>query len=611
MSALVSFHQQSRAYIDITICMIADRTDRRLVGSSCIEGRIALWTGKKVSLTDSPCVLAVVAMIVELLYYNDSVLRTGNSSGRMPDKKQSVRMVMPSQLTSTGLMPGCISLGGRVVRLRLLEQKAGDEAREKKKTKGSNRNKRGSNRPPNPGYEVHLACGATSEDTIVVQTWVADYIQMMKQADSRRSGLVIRKGEVREHTTETKLWTTSRCPYYVRIPAGGSMQVVAGEPQWPVMHPITSSQELCSLRHPDLVCVAGCIVEPAPAKKTVKVSTEEVEVANAFLRIDDRVVRLSAWRQLTPQVENLRVGQNYFFDTVKIDKTLDETGELGLVMIVPSKVLTCPSHLELALSGESIAVDAGNSAADVANSSRILPALDESTAADAVKPAGIAQDRVLGDVTNEEAKWSTVSMLALMKSSNQWQAASTVWITPACFIAPARGGLAYRGCSSCKKGLQDGKPSCQCGQSHQCHWKSSVTVTDLTGQVDAVVFEGIVELKPIFDQLRLAGEFIPENYLVDNDKGMANTMEAMALIAAIPFTILVEPRHQRHQNAIELVIRKIRPTWEEEPLSIGPLPRIAGETRMRIPFTPICKSGQIAIALVEVRGYCDEGEVTM
>ena len=136
-------------------------------------------------------------------------------------------------------------------------------------------------------------------------------------------------------------------------------------------------------------------------------------------------------------------------------------------------------------------------------------------------------------------------------------------------------------------------------------------MTDLTGQVDAVVFEGIVELKPIFDQLRLAGEFIPDNYLVDNDKGMANTMEAMALIAAIPFTILVEPRHQRQQNSIELVIRKIRPTWEEEPLSIGPLPRIAGETRMRIPFTPICKSGQIAIALVEVRGCCDEGEVTM
>ena len=70
MSALVSFHQQSRAYIDITICMIADRTDRRLVGSSCIEGRIALWTGKKVSLTDSPCVFTVVAMIVELLYYS-------------------------------------------------------------------------------------------------------------------------------------------------------------------------------------------------------------------------------------------------------------------------------------------------------------------------------------------------------------------------------------------------------------------------------------------------------------------------------------------------------------------------------------------------------------
>ena len=61
------------------------------------------------------------------------MLRTGNNSGRMPDKKQSVRMVMPSKLTSTGLMPGCISLGGRVVRLRMLEQKAGDEAREKKK----------------------------------------------------------------------------------------------------------------------------------------------------------------------------------------------------------------------------------------------------------------------------------------------------------------------------------------------------------------------------------------------------------------------------------------------------------------------------------------------
>ena len=59
--------------------MIADRTDRRLVGSSCIEGRIALWTGKKVSLTDSPCVFTVVAMIVELLYYSvrfdDSLLQ--------------------------------------------------------------------------------------------------------------------------------------------------------------------------------------------------------------------------------------------------------------------------------------------------------------------------------------------------------------------------------------------------------------------------------------------------------------------------------------------------------------------------------------------------------
>ena len=122
-------------------------------------------------------------------------------------------------------------------------------------------------------------------------------------------------------------------------------------------------------------------------------------------------------------------------------------------------------------------------------------------------------------------------------------------------MSMADGGLAYMGCSACKKGRLDGQPTCQCNKDTQAYWKANVLLTDNTAQVTATMFDVTAELEAFAD---LQGEpFNPSRFAEDKDA--ADNL--MLSIAAMPFTMLIEFQDSEFVGGLALVVRKLAPTF--------------------------------------------------
>ena len=381
----------------------------------------------------------------------------------------------------------------------------------------------------------------------------------------------LRGGTICAHTPTTRQYTTSRCKYYVQVDRLDHLKVPDAMLEcWPAHHPTTRLEDLKFVVSGELVCVAARLVGPAPTKKNVSASGEELQVTNAMIREDRTVVQCTAWREASDRLETLVVGQLYFFDAVKVNKSQDGSGSVSLVVVGQTKILPCPESIAAKLSDTPSTMEEG----------------DHMT-----KLAG----KGFKDVTQENAKWCSVSMINCLMHPNVAQVGNTVYRVPSSTVTVTSTGLAYRGCAVCKKAVQNGALWCNCarsGQEPKCYWKANISVADITAQVNGTMFDAVADFKPLFEKFKFHVEFIPENFLADDEQGVLNTEEAVSLIAAIPMTVLIELADGRQAGRqLDLIVRNLRPTMEEKVEMLPVLPRIPLETSTRIPLAPLAKTG--------------------
>ena len=80
----------------------------------------------------------------------------------------------------------------------------------------------------------------------------------------------IAKGRIKQHTEASKRWTPSRSPYYVVVDKDADIRLFNTPPsQWLPHYPETAVEDLQHLAPDMLVCVAGRVMMPEPAKRDV------------------------------------------------------------------------------------------------------------------------------------------------------------------------------------------------------------------------------------------------------------------------------------------------------------------------------------------------------
>ena len=338
---------------------------------------------------------------------------------------------------------------------------------------------------------------------------------------------------------------------------------------WPAYHPITRLEDLKFVVAHELVCVAARLVGSAPTKKNVTRDGEDLQVVNAMLRAGGAVVQCSGWREAADRMEKLVVGELYYFDAVRVNKAQDGSRSVSLVAIGQTKILPCPPSIAATLSDTPDSMEESDHLTNLAG-------------------------KGFKDVRQANAKWCSVSMLSCLMHPNVAQVGNEVYRVPSSIVTVTSNGLAYRGCPVCKKAVQNGNLWCNCSRSDQapkCYWKANISVTDSTAQVTGTVFDGLVNLKPYFEKLKFHVEFIPDHFLGDDEQGATNTEEAASFIAAIPMTVLIELSAGRQSGQLDLIVRNLRPTLEENVEMLPVLPRVPLETSTRIPAALLAKTG--------------------
>ena len=234
--------------------------------------------------------------------------------------------------------------------------------------------------------------------------------------------------------------------------------------------------DLRCLREGQLVCVAGRVLQPAPAKKMVRISGEDIPVANVVVRSGADVLALAAWRELAVNPVGLEPGQLHLWEGLRYSKGKDDTVECRYTVL--TTVIPCPDDLSAELDQSTGAnTDGGNILSRIGGSFR--------------------------DPTKAEAHWFTLSLCHAIAALKQRRDMTDVVQVPSVLLANAGSELAYTGCSQCKKGLWEGQPSCQCDAGQQVYWKGSLTLTDDTAQIVASAFDAIADLSAFWDE---AGE---------------------------------------------------------------------------------------------------------
>ena len=93
-----------------------------------------------------------------------------------------------------------------------------------------------------------------------------------------------------------------------------------------------------------------------------------------------------------------------------------------------------------------------------------------------------------------------MSLCRAIVALQQRRSIADVVQVPSVFLANVGNGLAYSGCSQCKKGLWEMQPTCQCADfQEQLYWKASLTLTDGTAQVSVTAFDALGELSSFWD----------------------------------------------------------------------------------------------------------------
>ena len=427
-------------------------------------------------------------------------------------------VLLPREITKAGPLKAGLWLHGVVVRLRKREIAWGS----------SWRHLRCGSTPSTEthGFEVHICGGSTPSDVILVEAWDLIAVRRLQALAEMGKGLKFSNCNVKPHTDKSRQWTTSRLPWFLSLPADASIEVTAVLPEWPKYHPVTGLKAIRLLAQGQLCCLAGRVMDPKPVKKEVTVLGEDTQVTNMTLRMGDDVIQIAAWRNYADKPLDLQVGEIYFFEAMKYYKLNNDSVECRYIQL--TKVSSCEPGLAASLATTSLTTVGANMLTRVQSNRNVL---------------------------EEPAPWYTLSMCAAVCVPNMHRSISDVVQVPSVLMSIADGGLAYIGCSACKKGRLDGQATCRCNKDARAYWKANVLLTDNTAQVPATMFDVTADLEPFADLQ--GGSFDPSRFAEDKDA--ADNL--MLTIAAIPFTMLIEFQDSEFVGGLALVVRKLAPTF--------------------------------------------------
>ena len=437
--------------------------------------------------------------------------------------------LLPSELgdTTGPLRCGVI---GRIVSLRIRE--LGDQ----KGTKGRGKqNKRGGKTNARSVLEVHLCGGDTPAPVVMFEAWDAGVQERLRPVAQIGAAVRIQRCSVMTHTDKSVPWTTSRLRIFLRATEETVMTAIDDHPEWPLFHPITTVQDLNLLPGGTLVCVAGRIVNPPPKIKSVTANGEDLNVGNANLRAQDACIQLSFWRDRAAMVNDLTIGEIYYFRGVaKHNKNMCSDRNVDLRATAVTTIEQCPEPLRTEIANATPEGHAGAQQLSFSSGRR--------------------------DYTQEEARWYSLSVCAAILHPQMLRSVDTLCQVASVMLQLQDGEPSYPGCSVCKKGWPtdtDAAP-CACKDAiRKVYWRCNVTLTDHSAQVPATCFEAFESAVEVF------AEGSPTKMEPAYYSDAENRMDLALFLAAFPFTVRLTFSENDYTGRMELIIQSMSPTFDE------------------------------------------------
>ena len=433
--------------------------------------------------------------------------------------------LVPSDLKRPGLLRQAVS--GCIVALRerslAVRDRSGESGSASQKGKGKKRSK-----GPSTVKEFHLNGGNSPASVVLVEIWIPEVQARVGSILQVGQAVRLTRCQIMSHHKDSMKFTTSRLGLYLRAVADTEITQIECAPEWLRYHPTTSVSDLQCLPPQRPVCVAGRLVEPAPAKKTVKVDGEEIAVANATLRNGDELIRMALWREQASLVNSLELGTIYMCSSFVKHVRQDVEGfELRATSM--SSITSCPSPL--------------------------VDKIDESTPSSGT--GGRMWTTVPGgrrDWAVEEAHWWTLSVCEQVITPKVARDVDILCQVASVFIECDDGVLTYAGCSKCKKAWRGDDPQpCSCGEAEQTeYWCGKLTLTDHTGQLKATCFDAFESVAAFHDE-----SATPQLYAKEDSR-----QELLAAIAAVPFTARIGFDDDAYADRTRAVVRLLAPTFD-------------------------------------------------
>ena len=396
-------------------------------------------------------------------------------------------------------------------------------------------------RPPSKGFEMYLNGGKTPADVVMVETWEPSVVQRLQPLAQIGAALRITNAKVQVHSDKTLPWTTSRLQCYVQLTEMSKIENVTPVPdEWLKYHPITAVPDIFHLTDGRLLCVAGRVVEPAPAKKDVDIGGSTVPVANAWLMQGNDLISLVGWRDNANAIHGLEVGEfRYFHSVKKMRKSGGDKQNVELRYISISSVTVCPPDLQTELESTTKETSAG---------ARVWTA---------TTTGARGQSR---DYAKEEASWFSLSVCRAIACPQERRQLTTLAQVPSVFITLKGNSITYAGCSECKKGYSQESQACTCSNSSQkIYWRAHLQLTDFTSSVTVTAFDAVESLAAVIPgdgpSVTTADDFHTSEDKLD---------DLMTTIAAIPFTVILSFEDSDYAGGTEMILRLVTPTYDEK-----------------------------------------------
>ena len=251
--------------------------------------------------------------------------------------------LLPSDLKRAGLLKQPVSGCIVSVRERTFGPREGSAQNGAPPPKGKGKSKKNA-KGPQIVKEFHLNGGSSPASVVLVEIWNPEVCT--------RAGPMLQVGQavrlthcnVVNHTKDSPKFTTSRLNVFLRATADTEITQIDCQPDWLPYHPVTSVADLKCLPQQRPVCVAGRLVEPAPAIKSVNVNGEELQVANATLRNGNELIRIALWRDQASLVNELVLHDIYMFSSFTKHVKHDVDG-FELRAWGTSSITACPPSL--------------------------------------------------------------------------------------------------------------------------------------------------------------------------------------------------------------------------------------------------------------------------